>query len=235
MKKDFMLFLIFGLICGLSVAGCGEDNDTDPADSGDNGTDSSSGFSDGDDSDTSSSQAASCNLDILETFDSAVPTGWTILASSSNSGSGSASGASEQGESEETWHHTTTEAETDISYGMDGGYMFVGGYAGMDESLITDYYELGACTDVTMSFTHYFDDFRGDDDRGELWFVGDAPPWTKIGTYSSNENDEAVTETVDLSSYVLGQSGFQLKFVFADDGQGNYGWAVDDVKIVGSK
>jgi hypothetical protein len=225
MKKDFMLFLIFGLTCGLFAAGCSEDNDSEPSDS-ETGA--------GDDTETSSSPTASCALDIIETFDAAVPTGWTVIAggSGSGSGSGSASGSSGEGESDETWHHTT---EADTSYKMDGGCMFVGGYAGMNESLVTDYYELGSCTAVTMSFTHYFDDFRGDDDRGELWFMGDAPPWTQIGTYSSNDNKEAVTETVDLSSYVLGQSGFQLKFVFADEGQGNYGWAVDDVKILGSK
>jgi hypothetical protein len=218
-------YLLMVCLCGqgafLSV-GCGGDEDT--ADSGDG---------DGIDS-NGDTQPLTCDLSVMETFDSAIPAGWTVLTGGSGSGSGSGSGTvGVPADPTKTWHQTADQSDF---YQMQGGYMFVGGVPGlkMNEALITPYYNLGACASVNLSFKQYFDDLSLNlNDRGEVWFMGDAPVWSLLTTYNSNADKIAVTEPVSLPT--AGNAGFQLKFVFADETGSNYGWAIDDVSIIGAE
>ena len=179
-----------------------------------------------------------CGLDILETFDSRIPTGWTVIPSSSasgtGSGSGSGSGRPRELDEDRTWHHISE--DEDYPYdGMEGGFLFVGGFAGMNEALITNYYEIGRCESVSVMFDYYFDDApRNDYDRSELWINADGPPWQLVGTYNvSGRQEGPKEEIVDLTHYLTGSEAFQLKFTFVDEGEGNYGFAHDNVAVVG--
>ena len=104
------------------------------------------------------------------------------------------------------------------------------GFAGMDEALETPYYEYIGCDSVTVMFSHYFDDSsRVETDRGELSIMVDGPPWELIETYNEKGFFE---EEVDLSEHLTGGEAFRLQFAFRDDGNGNYGWSIDDVEVV---
>ena len=244
MKKNFIFSILLGLIGMLFVAGCGPE-DGEPSDNNDTGGDGDTdGDSDGDtdsdtDSDADGDSDAVCALNELETFDTEIPTGWTVISGGSGSGSatGSTSGTvSTDVNPENTWHHTTVDTSTSSKAGMEGGYMEVGGKNGLNEALITPIYTRGSCDTVTLTFTHYFDDLSiNADDKGALWFIGDSGSWESIAEYDSNPDKLPSDETVDLSTLTLGQSTFQLKFVFSDNNAGNYGWGIDNVQVTGAK
>ncbi|MBN2717396.1 MAG: hypothetical protein JXX14_16200 [Deltaproteobacteria bacterium] len=251
MKPYFIFALLVALMSVFTVQGCGpQDEAIDSTGSGDSDSDTDSDADSDADSDTDSDSdsdgddtGAGCNIDEFESFDTAVPSGWTVI-STVGGGSGSGSGSGSGGDSGEisdvdplkTWHHTTVEDESNPYDGMDGGYMAVGGYTGLNESLETGFYPVDSCKTVTLSFTHYFDDYGSrtgvTEDRGEVWVVGDTPPWTLVATYNENADKEPQEEELDLTSYILGQSMFKVKFVFTDEEKGNYGWAVDNVSII---
>jgi hypothetical protein len=218
---NLLLFCLYGAFAFWST-GCGGGDDTADSDQGD---DTNSGGED--------TQPGTCDLSVMETFDSAIPAGWTVLAG--GSGTGSASGSGNGGaavDPNKTWHYSTDSWYQDEAKGrtMDGGYMFVGGTMGMNEELLTSYYTIGACSSVNLGFRQYFDDWdTNPNDRGEVWFMGDAPPWSLLKTYNSNPDKTTTTEKINLPT--AGQSSFQLKFVFTDDNGSNYGWAIDDVSI----
>ncbi len=233
MTKNLIFLLVVGAVSFSLIWSCGDDGTDESQDSETPDSDNTSDNSD------SEKNPATCDLEAWETFDTVIPTGWKVItAGGSGSGSGSGSGTPDPIEVDEskTWHHTTTTDENDSHKGMEGGYMVVGGFSGMNEELVSASYEVGGCSKVELSFTHYFDDLsRNESDRGEVWFIGDTPPWTKLATYNSNPDKTESSETIDLTAHIAGQEFFQVKFVFADDGGGNYGWAVDNVSVVGSK
>ncbi|MBN2342455.1 MAG: hypothetical protein JXX29_20230 [Deltaproteobacteria bacterium] len=252
MRPKIILILLMALTGVLLAQGCGpdenpientDDNDAD-ADTDSDGDSDADSDADGDSDSDTTNNPPDCEVDAYETFDTAVPTGWTVIStiggnSGSTSGSGTDSDTTDDSDVEvdpaKTWHHTTVTDESNPHDGMEEGYMTVGGYIGMYETLQTDIYPLQGCETVTLAFTHYFDDYGAalgkTDDRGELWFIGDTPPWTLVDTYADNEDKAAKHEEIDLSSYTLGQSTFQLRFIFADESQGNYGWSIDNVSI----
>ncbi len=243
MKTNLFLLLVSAVLCGVLVVACGVEESPDDNDGSDNNNGSDLGS---DNHDTNN--PAVCALDALETFDTAVPTGWTVISSGgggsgsgSGSGSGTGTGSGNPGvvDPAKTWHHTTVDTETGpAAKFMNGGYMTVGGIIGMNEALITPIYYVGACNAVNLTFTHYFDDFGAATgktaDRGEVSIAVDGPPYMVIGTYNSNPNKSFENASIDLTNYVVGAEYFQLEFVFADDNQGNYGWSIDDVKVTGA-
>jgi hypothetical protein len=226
MKKHLLMLLIAGLSGTLLLSGCDSAEEDDPLlDDGD---------SSGGDSDTSETPLT-CDIDVLETFDTGIPAGWTVLGGGGGSGSGSGSGSgggTVEVNEEETWHHTTVDDALIEYEGMEGGYMFVGGFAGMDESLVTDFITIGSCQSVSLMFDSYFDDqTRNEADRGELWITVDGPPAELIGTFDVAGLTES---TIDLMPYLTGGMAFQLTFVFKDEEGGNYGWAIDNVQVTGA-
>lgn len=224
----------FGLLLGpLFLLGC--DTDTDDTSSGNDGRDgdkSTESSPDTADTDTGT-RTPVCDLDALETFDSGLPEGWSVSKAGFVAGSGSGSGGDTEIDPDETWHHTTVEAEGELApEGMDGGYMTVGGNSDMFEALYTDFYSVDECESISLSFTHFFDDLPTNDmDRGELWITVDGPPWIKLATYNENDMHE---ETIDLSDLLRGAFTFQLEFVFVDEDQGSNEWAIDNFELVGS-
>ena len=223
MKTHFLLIMLFCLAGAALSLGCDSAED-----SGGDGGDGNGG----DTSDTGGGNLT-CELDVLETFDTGIPQGWTIQGGGSGSGSGSGSGGTVDVNDDETWHHTTVETEDYPPDGMEGGYFFVGGFSGMNETLNTAAYPIGSCQSVSMMFTQYFDDFPSNDfDRGELWIMVDGPPPELVGTY----NVAGLAETtVDLTPFLMGGASFSLQFVFLDEDGGNYGWGIDNVQVVGTE
>ena len=233
------------LVVSLTTAACGDE--ADPAENGGNSSDEQSTDNSSDGQNTDNPDV--CALDVLETFDTAVPAGWTVLSSggggsgsgsNSGSGTGTGTGGPMAVDPEKTWHHTTVDEDTHgIEHGMTGGFMYVGGLIGMNEALVTPIYNVGSCNSVNLSFTHYFDDFGAATgknlDKGEVSIAVDGPPWLLLSTYDSNPGKTSEPVSLDLSNYVAGAEYFQLEFVWSDGGQGNYGWSVDNVKITGAE
>lgn len=195
------------------TTGTGGDGDTDTDMDGDMDTDSDT------DADT---DGGGCGLEILETFDSEIPTNWRVTPS----GGGV--------EEEKTWHHTTVEEVGSLAgEGMEGGYLFVGGYAGMNEVLVTDYYDVGDCESISVMFSHDFDDMStNDDDRGELWVIVDnSVAEDPIAIFDEDGPGE---EDIDLTEHVKDAAFFHLQFTFVDNSQGNYGWSIDNFELIGA-
>jgi len=239
---------------GDTDADTGQDGDTDVDEDGDpvsttrdGGTDwdtdadtDTDGDTDGDtdsDSDTyADSDGDRCGLEVLETFDSEIPVGWTLQPSGNGSGSGSGTGGTgdvPEVDEEHTWHHTTVEEAGDLAgEGMEGGYFFVGGFAGMNEGITTDFYDIGDCESISVMFSHDFEDMsRNEDDRGELSILVDTPPFELVETFNEDGPHE---EDIELIDFLTGGTVFQLKFTFIDEDQGNYGWSIDNFELVGA-
>ena len=252
MKQHLKICIMFSAVLGFAAVGCGDDTDEEGGflgDGGDNisGTDGIAGSDSTPIGSSDPSQTViGCEVgNIMENFDAdALPAGWTIIsgsggsgsASGSGSGSGSGGGTLSDANDASTWHHTSVEEERfappdPVVQNMSGGFFKVGDSPGMNESLETDYYPIGNCSTVTVSFKQYFEDWADNDaDRGEVGVLVDTPPWVAVKTINTTGYTE---ENIDITDYLTGGEYFKVRLNFSDDNQGNWPWFIDDFAITG--
>ena len=110
-----------------------------------------------------------------------------------------------------------------------------------DTQLRTAVLDASAYSDLFLSFRHYFSYYPGEPSQWAYVDVstnGIGGPWTTLQTYTSNQGyamdfDEV---TVDLSAYA-GQPSVTVRFRYNLAGGSAWadGWAIDDVKIYGTR
>ncbi|MDD5308027.1 MAG: hypothetical protein PHU25_11960 [Deltaproteobacteria bacterium] len=195
------------------------DGDTDSDADGDTDTDSDTGDAglDGGDAavDGGGDAGSPCLLDSLETFDSEIPAGWTVV----NSGTGAG-----------TWSWDDTVFPAPIS----GGHTVVSSAAsgpGVDAWLYSPEYEVSSgCNTVSVAFGAYFY-APTVNDSGEIWIQVNSGAWQLVDTIASTYQD---TRTVDLTTRVGPGDAFVLGFHYSDGGTVSGFWLVDGVHVTGS-
>lgn len=110
-----------------------------------------------------------------------------------------------------------------------------------DTQLRTAVLDASVFSDLTLDFRHHFSYYPGE--PVQFAFVdistnGAAGPWTTLQTYTSNQGfaGEFTNSFVNLSAYA-GQTNLMVRFRYSLGGGSAWanGWAVDDVKIYGTR
>ena len=234
MKKKLNLLWALSIVAFFIAMGCASDAD-DNKDTGDSqGIGDTTDDSDNDDSESEGEVGDVCEIDVLETFDTALPTGWTIEAGTGGSGSGSSS--ADSGNETLTWHHIDIDEEDDlpseVTDNMSGGVMVVGDVMGseLNETMLTSFYKIGECSSATLQFKQFYDDTL--EDIAEVWLNVDGSSWEQVTTIDTTGYSD---DEYDLTDLIQGGVAFQLKFVFIDENQTSMQWFIDDVAITGAE
>jgi hypothetical protein len=87
---------------------------------------------------------------------------------------------------------------------------------------------------LTLTFKHYFSYYTGTTNGGIVQVSTNGTTWTDVKTYSSDLGaaSKFVIETIDLTAYINQPT---LKFRFQYSGTFADGWAIDDVRLFGTK
>ena len=233
------LNLLWILIVGVSLIamGCASDDNDNDDNSGSQDNKDTTSESDEDDSETEETVGDACEIDVLETFDTALPTGWTVQSTTgSGSGSGSGSSSADSGNETLTWHHINIDEEdnlpSEVTDNMSGGVMMVGDVVGrtLSETMLTSFYIIGECSGATLQFKQFFDDSLAD--VAEVWLNVDGSSWEQVATIDTTGYSD---DEYDLTELIQGGVAFQLKFLFIDENQMSMRWFIDDVAIIGKE
>jgi hypothetical protein len=212
-----VLFLVFAL-CSCS----GKDGEDDE-DAGIDGSASADADMDADTDSGADAAAGNCLLNALETFDTTIPTGWTVV----NAGTATV-----------VWIQTvqTTKSSGAASQNMTGGYaaansLLYESLAKLQSYLVTETYQVGECVTAKLSFDSNFIQEDSLEDIAQVEIKTDVADWQVVETYTENLISPA--HSIDLSKYLSGASEFQLRFYY-HDGDGHwFSWSIDNVKITG--
>ncbi|MBW2276649.1 MAG: hypothetical protein JRF63_04095 [Deltaproteobacteria bacterium] len=198
----------------------GSDTDVDADSDTDIDTDTDTDVDSDSDTDTSSS----CVLDELETFDSNIPAGWTVIDG------GTSAGAWE-------WVNDLPSAYP-ASFASDGGVFIDSQAAGdgsiQDDDLTSPLYDLGACTSAILSYDYNFQKDLIGTDAGEVYVVpgGTDTPVLLVTHTADSPTDSLVSHTIPIDSGELGsQTTFTI--VFHYEGANDLGWYVDNIAVEG--
>ena len=190
----------------------GEDGDDDDNDSSDTETGTGTGSDDG------------CSLSEMETFDTEIPAGWTVI---------------DNGVSAGAWTWTDTIPDTfPVAITSDGGAIIdsqaAGDGAEQDDDLESPTYDLGECTSASLSYDHNFQKDLIGTDVGEVYVVpGEGGTPVLLASYTSDSVNNALeAETISITSTELGDET-TFKIVFHYEGAFDLGWYVDNVGVEG--
>jgi hypothetical protein len=202
--------LAFAACAGSGERDEGGDDDND--DSSDSDTGSDTGSEDG------------CGLSEMETFDTEIPAGWTVI---------------DNGVSAGTWTWTDSIPETfPVAITSDGAAIIDSQAAGdgseQDDDLESPTYDLGDCTSADLSYDHNFQKDLIGTDVGEVYLVpGEGGTPVLLASYSSDSPNNALeAETISITSTELGDET-TFKIVFHYEGAFDLGWYVDNVGVEG--
>jgi hypothetical protein len=192
-----------------SVRGEGDDDDDDDTET---------------ETDTQTGTDGPCSLSELETFDTEIPSGWTVVPGGTSAGD---------------WEWTDEIPETfPVAVTSDGGAIIDSQAAGedsvQDDDLESPMYDLGACTSATLSYHYNFQKDLVGTDVGEVYVLpgGDGTP-ILLASYDSDSSSTALeSESVDITTTQLGEET-TFKIVFHYEGSFDLGWYVDNVGIEG--
>jgi hypothetical protein len=233
MKKKMLAFalacgaLALALVLGVMTACKGSDTDDRDTGSGDSDTDADSGTdtdTDGDsDADSGTDTEPGCGLNAIETFDAAIPTGWT----STDGGSGAGS-----------WQWFSGTMDWNGSFEVDGGLVIDSDAAGLhniqDDDIESPLYALGSCTSALVSFDHFFQERGSYDDLGEVYVIpgGTGTPYL-VTTFSDDTTAGALSsfEFPVAPADLGGQTSFSVQFHY--EGSYSWGWYVDNFAVTG--
>lgn len=166
-----------------------------------------------------------CSLDELETFDSAIPAGWTVV----NGGSGA-----------ETWTWYQGLLDWDFAPLAANGGVLVDSRAGAygeadDADLETPLYDIGNCAEATVSFRYYYKDNPDDDqDIGEVYLIpgGVDTPVLVREFDTSNPPGVPASYSFPVTETLLNERD-SFSVLFHYEGRDDWGWYVDDVAVTG--
>jgi len=110
-----------------------------------------------------------------------------------------------------------------------------------DTQLRTAVLNASVFTDLTLDFRHHFSYYPGEPVQFayvDISTNGAAGPWTTLQTYTSNQGfaGQFTNSLVNLNAYA-GQANLMVRFRYSLGGGSAWanGWAVDDVKIYGTR
>jgi hypothetical protein len=220
MREPKMIGLtgLLALLLALLLAGCagGEargdgDDDDDSGDDTDTNTDTST-------------ETSACALSALETFDTEIPTGWTVIDGGTSAG---------------TWVWADELPEDfPVAVVIDGGALIDSKAAGQESEQIDELesplYELGDCTSATVSYDHNFQKDLVGSDVGEVYVIpGDDGTPVLLRTYDTDSSSTQLdSDTVSITATELGEET-SFRIVFHYEGSFDLGWYVDNVDVEG--
>jgi PKD repeat protein len=168
------------------------------------------------------SASADAAYEVLNTvfstdFSAGLPAGWTV---------------SDGGSTVDTWTDTNPGSRSHSAW---SGSFFIcdsehaGNGITMDESLITESFNLSALTSVTLNFSHYFRKWTSEICDVDVRISGGA--WQNIARYQNS--DASGNVSIDVSGIAANQGDVQFRWHYYD-AVFEYYWGIDDVSIVGN-
>jgi hypothetical protein len=166
----------------------------------------------------------SCELDELETFDSNIPAGWTVVDGGTSAG---------------LWEWVDDiPDEYPANFSSNGGVFINSQAAGdgsvQDDDLESPLYDLGGCESALLSYDYNFQKDTVGDDAGEVYVVpgGIDTPVLLVTHTADSPLGTLVSHSVPITSEEIG-SETTFKVVFHYEGANDLGWYVDNVAVEG--
>ncbi len=189
-----------------------QDTDEDGGSDTDSDSDSDSDLDSDSDSDSDTDSDTECSVNLLESFDgSDLPIGWDVVNFDGDA-----------------YNYNWSWSDTDNTTGGDSGHWWVNGAfpSSFDDRLITATYMRGDCTNITLSFNHYFEN-NDVDDFGYVEIEVGGGAWQTIGTF---EDTNSGSQSLNISSYLpLATSEFRIRFKYV--GYDDLHWKIDDFEL----
>ena len=106
----------------------------------------------------------------------------------------------------------------------------------VDTSQISNTLNSTGFLDLNLTFRHYFSYYPVPGDHGYVQIsINGGTTWTDIFHYQSDKGEAGNFETVTipLSAAYLNQSNLKIRYYYSS--QGGNGWAIDDIRLYGTK
>ncbi|MBW2278078.1 MAG: hypothetical protein JRF63_11325 [Deltaproteobacteria bacterium] len=179
---------------------------------------------DNDADDTGSETEGDCGLSEMETFDTQIPAGWTVVDGGTSAGA---------------WVWTDDIPSTfPVAIVSDGGAFIDSQAAGngpvQDDDLESPLYNLGDCTSAILSYDYNFQKDLVGSDAGEVYLLpgGGGSPILLAAYTSDSSSNELESATIPITATELGdESSFRI--VFHYEGSFDLGFYIDKVGVEG--
>lgn len=180
--------------------------------------------SDDDNDDNDDDDDDGCGLSEMETFDTQIPLGWTVVDGGTTAGA---------------WVWIDEIPDTfPVAIVSDGGAFIDSQAAGegpvQDDDLESPVYDLGDCSSAVLTYDYNFQKDLVGTDVGEVYVVpgGDGTPVLLTSYSADSPNNAMESETIHITADELGdETTFSIKFHY--EGAFNLGWYVDNVGVEG--
>jgi hypothetical protein len=216
MAKILILSIAWVAVCVATPLFVGCSNGAFRAEAEDDDDDNDDNDDDDDDDD--------CGLSALETFDTQIPTGWTVVDGGTSAGA---------------WVWTDDIPSTfPVAIVSDGAAFIDSAAAGegatQDDDLESPLYDLGDCSSATLTYDFNFQKDLVGSDTGEVYLVpgGGGTPILLAAYTSDSSSSELDSATIPITATELGDED-EFRIVFHYEGSNDLGFYIDNVGVEG--
>jgi subtilisin family serine protease len=149
-------------------------------------------------------------------FESGIPGGWTVVDGYTDGKTWTTSNPGSR--SSEYWTGTFCIVDSDYYNTVD-----------MNESLITPSIDCSGTVEVTLEFSHYYQNYSGE--KGDVDISVNNGPWQTILQYTGSSTGGNISE--DISTFAADQSNVRIRWHYYD-AHNDYYWGIDNIKIIGN-